>query len=498
MKISFYKQEGDYIKSFIINEVNTITPYGVKEKANIKIYKKENSEKLTRELNYIEVIINGFDENKVVYDDIEYTFCKTKNIKNTIDRLKNNKVLDELELFEIKKFAINTNEIISNYQKLNITIDYINFKDLEDVVKLLDPDELNLATFQIYNTYSKKLSSIRKNKLNIENKIYIETDPDRIEKFKKERLNIVLNEEKEELKIRKYLSENLFNYINDIDENMKSIGKLDVLIAKANLAIKYNAVKPTINNENRICFENLVDPNLKEILNSQNKEYIPISVDIDNKVTIISGANMGGKSVSMKTIALNLYLFQCGFYVFAKEANLCVLDFIYLINDDMQDINKGLSSFGAEIIKLKEIIKLMKVRDGFVALDEFARGTNPVEGRILLKAICEYFKNHNTISLISTHLDDINIDNATYYQVIGLKNVDFDGLKRQIDLKVGMGLNENLNGIKLLQEYMDYRLEKVSKETKVPKDALNVCKLLGLDNEIIDIAANRITKLEED
>jgi DNA mismatch repair protein MutS2 len=45
---------------------------------------------------------------------------------------------------------------------------------------------------------------------------------------------------------------------------------------------------------------------------------------------------------------------------------------------------------------------------------------------------------------------------------------------------------------------MDYRLEKVSKETKVPKDALNVCKLLGLDNEIIDIAANWIIKLEED
>jgi DNA mismatch repair protein MutS2 len=154
---------------------------------------------------------------------------------------------------------------------------------------------------------------------------------------------------------------------------MESIGKLDVLIAKANLAIKYNAVKPTINNKNRICFENLVDPNLKEILNSQNKEYIPISIDIDNKITIISGANMGGKSVSMKTIALNLYLFQCGFYVFAEEANLCVLDFIYLISDDMQDINKGLSTFGAEIIKLKEIIKLMKVRDGFVALDEFAR-----------------------------------------------------------------------------------------------------------------------------
>jgi len=124
MKISFYKQEGDYIKSFISKEVKTITPYGGIEKANIKIYKKENSDKLTKELNYIEKIINGLNENKVVYDEIEYTFCKTKNIKNTIKRLKNNNVLDELELFEIKNFARNTNEIISNYKKLNLTIKY--------------------------------------------------------------------------------------------------------------------------------------------------------------------------------------------------------------------------------------------------------------------------------------------------------------------------------------------------------------------------------------
>ncbi|MBU5308492.1 hypothetical protein KQI18_11960 [Clostridioides mangenotii] len=326
----------------------------------------------------------------------------------------------------------------------------------------------------------------------------METDSDKIDKLKKERLEIVLNEDREELKIRKSLSEKLFNYVVDIDENMKSIGGLDLLIAKANLAIEHNAVKPTINSESRIYFENLVDPNLKEILNSQNKGYIPISIDIDNKITIISGANMGGKSVSMRTIALNLYLFQCGFYVFAKEADLCVLDFIYLISDDMQDINRGLSTFGAEIIKLKEITKLMKRRDGFIALDEFARGTNPVEGRILLKSICEYFKRYNSISLISTHLDDIDIDDATYYQVIGLKKVDFAGLKRQIDLKVGMGLSENSNEIKILQEFMDYRLEKVSKETKVPKDAINVCKLLGLDNEIINIASDWIIKLEED
>lgn len=436
-------------------------------------------------------MINRLKKNKTVYENIQYEFCKVKNIKNTIVRLENKNILDEIELFEIKNFAINVNKIMEYYSKLNLNVDYINFKSLGKVAKLLDPDNLKLTTFRIYEAYSKQLLLIRQNKLNVEKEIFSSTDIENIEKLKKKRLEIVIQEDKEVLKIRKALTEELYNYLIDVKENTTNIGKLDLLIAKADLAIKYNAIKPSINEENKIYFKDLVNPNLQRILDSQGKQYIPISIELDKKITIISGANMGGKSVSMKTIALNLYLFQCGFFIFAKEANLCILDFIYLVSDDMQDINKGLSTFGAEIIKLKEITKLIKLRDGFIALDEFARGTNPIEGRLLLKSICEYFKQYNSISLISTHLDDINISDVDYYQVIGLRNVNFEGLKRQINLKIGT--DKSSNGVKILQEYMDYRMEKVSKETKVPKDAINICKLLGLDNEIINIA-NKLSK----
>lgn len=436
-------------------------------------------------------MINSFKKNKAVYENIQYEFCKVKNIKNTIVRLENKNILDEIELFEIKNFAINVNKIMEYYSKLNLNVDYINFKSLGKVVKLLDPDNLKLTTFRIYEAYSKQLLLIRQNKLNVEKEIFSSTDIENIEKLKKKRLEIVIQEDKEVLKIRKALTEELYNYLIDVKENTTNIGKLDLLIAKADLAIKYNAIKPSINEENKIYFKDLVNPNIQRILDLQGKKYIPISIELDKKITIISGANMGGKSVSMKTIALNLYLFQCGFFIFAKEANLCILDFIYLVSDDMQDINKGLSTFGAEIIKLKEITKLIKLRDGFIALDEFARGTNPIEGRLLLKSICEYFKQYNSISLISTHLDDINISDVDYYQVIGLRNVNFEGLKRQINLKIGT--DKSSNGVKILQEYMDYRMEKVSKETKVPKDAINICKLLGLDNEIINIA-NKLSK----
>lgn len=469
------------MKEFIMTNLNVITAYGESEKKNIKMYKKENINLLKEELDNIEKIINSKNSDREIFNNINYELCKIKDIRKSIKKINNNNVLDDIELFEIKNFAMISENIKENYEKLNIDIDYININSLKNVIKLLDPDNLNLPTFHIYDSYSEKLRNLRNSKRKIENEIFNETNSKTIEKLKQQRLAIVVEEEKEELVIRKNITENLKIYINSINKNAKSIGKLDFLNAKVELAIKNNGIKPKINNKNRIYFKNLNNPNLISVLQKNNKKYIPITIDITKKVTLITGANMGGKSVSMNTITLNLYLFQCGFYVFCDEADLCVLDFVYLISDDMQNINNGLSTFGAEIIKLKEIINLMKIEDGFIALDEFARGTNPIEGKILLKSICSYFKKFNSISLISTHYDEVINDDIDHYQVVGLKNINFESLKYKIDLN-------KKQSVSLLQENMDYRLEKVDKKTKVPKDALNICTLLGLEDEVISIA----------
>lgn len=488
-KIIYYK-EVYKIKEFIINNLNTATPYGEYKKKLVKPFKKNKSNLLKNELNYIESIIKSKSENKYVFNEIDFIFCKIKDIKNTIKKLERKAILDEIELFEIKNFAMYSEDIKDNYDKLNLQIDYIKFESLKEIIQLLDPDDLKLHTFQVYESYTHTLKKIRTQKYSLENQIFKEEDYEKIENLKKERLGIVIKEEKEELSIKMKLTNNLLSFVSKINNNIESLSNLDFLIAKSNLALKYNAIKPDINNENRIYFKNLINPDINLILNKQNKSYMPISVDINKKITLITGANMCGKSVSMKTIALNLYLFQCGFYVFAKQANLPVLDFIYLISDDMQDINNGLSTFGAEIIKLKEIINVMKLQDGFIALDEFARGTNPKEGKILLKSVCSYLKKFNSISLISTHYDEVIDNEVDHYQVIGLKNVDFDSLKYKIYLN-------RKQSISLLQDSIDYRLEKVKKDLEVPKDALNICTLLGLDNEIINIA-NSYYKGEND
>jgi len=82
-------------------------------------------------------------------------------------------------------------------------------------------------------------------------------------------------------------------------------------------------------------------------------------------------------------------------------------DFIFFVSDDMQDISKGLSTFGAEIIKLKEINSYVKSGTGLIVFDEFARGTNPKEGQKFVRALAKYLNEKSSISIITTHFDSV-------------------------------------------------------------------------------------------
>jgi dsDNA-specific endonuclease/ATPase MutS2 len=236
-----------------------------------------------------------------------------------------------------------------------------------------------------------------------------------------------------------------------------------------------------------LYIEDGFNPQLVDSLNACGKSFTPVSINLKSGMTVITGANMGGKSVTLKTVVLNLMLLHAGFYVCAKEACLPVLDFIELISDDLQSVSQGLSTFGAEIMRLREMLALAGKGTGFMGFDEFARGTNPNEGCYMAKALCACLNKLPSISLLTTHYDGVADDTMTHYQVIGLENADFIGLKEKINLKY-------TNSIDIIQSCMDYRLKRVTSNTQVPRDALNISMLMGLDDEIITIAKNLYEK----
>lgn len=469
--------------SFIIDNLELITPYGIKEKKNIKPYTINQREKLIEELNKLEEIIQLEKEKPQVINDIKYCFMKFKDIGTTVNRCLNGEILDEVELFEIKTFVLLTQELIEKIRELNTSIKEFKLEPTLEVLDLLDPQNRRLNAFYIYEEYSKTLRTIRDKKRELEKNIYATKDIEEIEELKELRLEIVVQESEEEFKVRKKLSSFIQKHINHINHNVENISQIDMLLAKGSLVKKYGGIKPDIVEKKELLIEDAYNPEIVEVLNSKNAEFTPVSIMLKNGTSIITGANMGGKTITLKTITLNIFLVQCGFFAFCKKISMPIMDFIYFISDDMQSISKGLSTFGAEIIKLREVVEATKRGNGFIALDEFARGTNPKEGRYLVKSVALFLQKFKSITLISTHYDGVVQEGMEHYQVIGLKNIDFDSLKRKIDLN-------KTSSIGIIQKHMDYRLEKVINVDEAPKDALNISILLGLDKEIVDIIKN--------
>ena len=266
---------------------------------------------------------------------------------------------------------------------------------------------------------------------------------------------------------------------------MKSIGKIDLTTAKAFLAIDINGTKPIIRKDNILKIIQGRHLKVEEALIKKSQEFIPISVNLKNGVTCITGANMGGKTVSLKLTGMLSCMAQYGLFPPCKAIETGLNDFIYISIGDSQSSDQGLSTFGAEIKTIQKAINRADEK-GLILIDELARGTNPQEGYAVSKAIVEYLKNKNCITLITTHYDNIaNGDNITHLQVVGLADVDYKKLKEEL-------IYNKSCGIDIINKYMDYRLIEVYSINQVPRDAINIARLMGLNEDIVKNAEKEL------
>ena len=150
-----------------------------------------------------------------------------------------------------------------------------------------------------------------------------------------------------------------------------------------------------------------------------------------------------------------------------------------LIAEEYQSMKDGLSSFGGEIVALKGALEMSNYGFGFLMMDELARGTNPDEGAAIVRGVVQYCNPKKQITLLATHYDHVAEHGNSHYQVYGLKNMDMDKIKQQI------ALEKDQNRVSFISKYMNYGIYKVTQVQDCPKDALNVCKLLGLQEEVV-------------
>ena len=467
---------------YILDNINTVTNVGTELKYNSKPFTLENKCALRNELENTGKFIDCITASRDVEGELGFFLCKFKDLRATFTKVKNNSILDEIELFEIKSFSKLCNDISTEYSKTGIFIDEIYFRDVKPVFQILDPDNLNIDTFFIYDSYSQSLKENRLKRTQLELRISQTNNPDTRTLLLSERMDIVSKEHELEFEIKKELTAKIKTYIDALVHNTDVIGYIDFLLAKAKYFKASNAVKPEIieaengnDLDSALELHKTYNPYYSDIMAKKHKTMTALDITIKRGVTLLTGANMGGKSICMKTVALNVLLANSGMYVYADSAKIPMVDFLYMISDDLQNVESGLSTFGAEIMYLKKIIAASKHKNGLIILDELARGTNPHEGKILLQAVIEFFKNQKSYTFISTHFDGIECDDIRHLQVVGISKINFEKLSRLIDLNKGKALD-------IIQEYMDYSIEE-TEANEVPQNALQIAKLLGLDSK---------------
>ncbi len=460
--------------SYIVNNINTVSKLGDDRKKAIAPYTKQRSAELEQELQNTETMLGLLTKRAEALDAILHNLCKTKDILPTIKKIGTGMILDEIELFEIKIFSKVCTEIARHYTDLASPLHFVEFSDVRAVFELLDPEHNGYETFYIYDCFLPELSEQRNRRRRIEQKIQAEQDPEQKKRLLAERADILQEEERLEYEIKKELTQKLEGSTDALLKNAASIGYLDLLIAKAKFFASSHAQKPIPVFEHQpIRFENMYNPYYASILAEKGIRMQRLTLSLKSGVTVLTGANMGGKSIAMKTAALNVLLANCAMYVYAEKAEVPIIDFLYIISDDLQSIESGLSTFGAEMIELKTIIGASGKKDGMIILDELARGTNPDEGRAIVNAVIRLFNKRHSHTFLCTHFDGVRFDGAAHLQVVGISRVDFDRLKN-------VTAKNSRDALALLQKYMDYSIEAID-EDDVPKNALQIVSLLGLE-----------------
>ena len=390
--------------------------------------------------------------NEIYYRDctrIANKLMCLKDIQNTLSRLAGGAVLDDIELFEVKYLAIVSGEVFQLLEELNIKA--VRLPNLEDVVKILDPDSLNIPSFYVYDSYHPELKEIRKEMRSLQGA------GEELSAEQRGRLAVLLQRNSDiELEVRGELSQKLNVFASDLALALRNLSFLDILIAKAEQMKRLGLCFPAVTEDGETFYNGMFNPAVKEIVVKQGREYMPVDISFEREPVTIIGANMGGKSVALKCLALNQLLVQFGFGVAAHDCCVNLVEEVALCIGDEQSIVKGVSSFAGEMLAVDAVIR--KIREGkaiLALIDEPARTTNPVEGTALVEGLLEVIGKVRGGFVLTTHYN-IGNESVKRYRVKGLR----DGV-------------------------MDYTLE-VTQCGDVPHEAIAIAESLGIDPKWIE------------
>ncbi len=449
---------------YLLERLSPKSGFGKRALKSVAPYKDEAS--LRQELFNVSTALSYLKKDSDAFKTLDGILAHVKDIGGSISRIGDD--ITETELFELKSFCSLCEQVIAELARLKLKLKGLSFVSLKSAFDILNLSDS--VGFYISDNHSPALAKLREQKRAYATAMVKASGSER-EELRLRHLELSAKEEEEEFRLRRELSKKLIPYAENMRKNAGFIAMLDLILEKAALAQDCNGIIPVI--EDRFELDRAVNPYICDLLQNEGKEFSAITLSLSG-VTVITGANMGGKTVALKTVALNAYAAMCGFPVFASAATLPFLDFVEIVSEDLQSSERGLSSFGGEVIKINGLYEKAKKSRGLLLIDEFASGTNYEEGAKIFSALLRALKTTPALSLLTTHFDGVCKDATARYQIIGLSKDAKEKLRNRSNVS-----KENI------AEFMNYGLIKTDRLSEIPKDALDICAILGLSDDIL-------------
>jgi len=247
-------------------------------------------------------------------------------------------------------------------------------------------------------------------------------------------------ERREIIKILTKLTDRLRPAIPALRKATNFLGLMDFIRAKAKFAQKTNSARPEITKERQLIWRNARHPLLEIALKAQGKKVVPLQIKLSGheRLLVISGPNAGGKSVTLKTVALLQYMLQCGLLIPVEpDSKSSLFDNFFIDIGDEQNLENDLSTYSSHLMSMKYFSNFAD-RKTILFIDEFGTGTEPQFGGAIAEAILLALNKLGAYGVLTTHYGNLKqVASKNQGLVNGAMRYDVDKLEPMYQLEIG-------------------------------------------------------------
>lgn len=247
-------------------------------------------------------------------------------------------------------------------------------------------------------------------------------------------------EKREVIAILQAFSSELRPQVPEMLQAYGFLGEMDFIRAKAEVAVRMNAIKPSLVNRPLIDWGTACHPLLEFSLRKHGRRMSPLDIELDGqrRILLISGPNAGGKSVCLKTAGLLQYMLQCGMLIPVHERSCAgIFDSLFIDIGDQQSIEDDLSTYSSHLLNMKHTLRNCDGKS-LILIDEFGGGTEPLIGAAIAEALLKRFNEREAYGIITTHYQNLkHFADATPGIVNGAMLYDRAEMRPLFQLQIG-------------------------------------------------------------